>query len=304
MENIKLTQIIEKSGLEPAQSKPLLDSFGGFFVEAHKLVTKAKAIKVTSEDQVEEMSQAREIRLELKRVRIEAEKTKVTLKEGYLRGGNAVQDIYNDIRDIIKPEEDRLEEQEKFIELQQETRRAKEVQARIEELSNYVPDVSVYNLNQMSKETFDKLLEKSKQDYLLAQEAEKQAETERIAKEKADIEERKKIEAENEKLKKEAEEREKVLLEERRAKEAAENKIRLEREAMEKAKADEEEKKKQAQIAPDIEKMRAIYRLIAGIVVGIDNTSFSFPETHTIADETIKDLRNVMDNLAERMKKI
>ena len=115
MEN-QIEKILQTSGLQPAQAKPLLDSFGGYFIEAHKLVTKGKGIKVTDITQIAEMQQAREIRLSLAKLRVEADKTRVMLKEGYNLGGNAVQAIYNEIRDIVKPEEDRLFEQEKFKE--------------------------------------------------------------------------------------------------------------------------------------------------------------------------------------------
>ena len=142
----------------PEQSKTLLDGFGNLFIEAHKLVAKAKGIKVTSEDQVEEMAEAKSLRIKLMKVRTEAEKIKKAIKEPYLRGAQASQDIYNDIRDITKPEEERLMEQEKFAELAEAKRVEERHTKRVEKLSLYVADVSVYTLREMDDVTFDGLV--------------------------------------------------------------------------------------------------------------------------------------------------
>lgn len=176
----ELVQIIEKSGVPSTQASSLLDGFGDFFVQAHKIVAQSKVIKVTGEDQLEAMSQAREFRLQLKTIRVSADKVRAELKEGYLRGGNAVQDIFNDIRDIVKPEEERLEEQEKFAEVLVEKRRAEKIQKRTEELSKYVEDVSVFNVANLSTETFEKLLISSKETFEAKQLAIQKEEEERI----------------------------------------------------------------------------------------------------------------------------
>lgn len=180
-----LAIILEEKQLEPTQSKTLLDGFGDFFVQAHKLVAQAKGIKVTSEDQVEEMARAKELRIKLMKIRKDAERTKVVLKEGYLRGGQAVQDIFNDIRDITQPEEDRLKEQEKFAEIAEAKRVEARHTKRVETLSKYVEDVSVYSLRDMPDDVFDNLVSDCKKVYDQKIADEKKAEEERIAREKA-----------------------------------------------------------------------------------------------------------------------
>lgn len=184
MQENKIVAIIEESGLAPAQAKPLLDNFGDFFVKAHKLVAKAGAVKVTSEDQKDEMKKARELRLALREVRVEANKMRVKLKEGYLRGGNAVQAIYNDIEKITKPEEERLEQAEKFAEIKEAERKQARYEKRVAELGQYVSDTSIYQLKDMADESYKQLLADSKASHEARLQAEKKAEEERLENER------------------------------------------------------------------------------------------------------------------------
>lgn len=286
MEN-QIQKIIQTSGLKPDQAKPLLDNFGNYFVEAHKLVTKGKGIKVTDVSQLAEMQQAREIRLQLAKLRVEADKTRVTLKEGYLRGGNAVQAIFNDIRDIVKPEEDRLLEQEKFKERVEAELLAKKHAERIEKLSMYVEDVSLYSLKDMSDEAFTSLLEKEKSAFKKRLADEKEAEEKRIAEEKAYQKEQEQIRLENIKLRKEAEEKERLVEIERKKqadllrieqekREKFEAKVRAEKEAEAKKQADaqakieadkkaQEETDRKKELAPDKVKLQELVNTIISL---------------------------------------
>lgn len=273
MQKHKIIEIIEDRGLEPVQAKSLLDNFGDYFVKAHKLTTKAKSINVTDVSQVDEMQEARELRIELKNLRVEADKTRILLKEGYLRGGNAVQEIFNDIKKIVKPEEDRLLDQEKFAQRIKEAEEEKNEQERINKLSQYVEDVSVFKLHptELSTESFEKLLKSSKESYDSKIEAEKKVEADRIASEKAEREAQEKIRQENIKLKAEAETREKELVKERaeqqakldaerKAREVIEEKVRLDKLAEEqklKAEAEKIEAIKKAEIDAEIKKQTA-----------------------------------------------
>src|SRR3990167_2005582 len=92
-------------------------------------------------------------------------------------------------------------------------------------------------------------IEQEKKDTALRLEIERRMEEERIAKEKADAEEREKIRIENERLKKEAAEKEKALAEERKKQEALLT--------SERAKAEEERKKQEAVLAKEREKANA-----------------------------------------------
>lgn len=262
MNEITLVTKLEEMSLAPEQQKTLLDSFGDLFVEAHKLVAQGKGIKVTREDQVAEMAEAKKIRLQLMKVRTSAEKTKKLIKEPYLRGAQAAQDIYNDIRAITEPEEGRLEEQEKFAILAEQKRMDERLSERTSRLGKYVEDLTVYTLREMPEDVFERLLSDCKAVYDAKVEAARKAEEERIEKEKAEAERRKQIEIENGKLKQEAEDRakiEKMRQEEaeKKIKKAEEARARAERVLREKEEAEEakrieaERLQKEALLAPD-----------------------------------------------------
>lgn len=244
---VTLVTKLEEMELAPEQTKTLLDSFGDLFVEAHKLVARGKGIVVTQEDQKEEMALAKEIRIKLMKVRTQAEKTKKLIKEPYLRGAQAAQDIYNDIRDITEPEEERLAEQEKFAELAEQTRMDKRLSDRTSRLGKYVDDLSVYSLREMPDEVFERLLTDCKLVYDGKVESARKAEEERVLKAEAEEKRRKEIELENIKLKKEAEDRKIV---EKMKQEEADKKIKKANEMREKAERTlrEKEEKEQARL--------------------------------------------------------
>lgn len=97
-------------------------------------------------------------------------------------------------------------------------------------------------------------IEQEKKEALMRAEIEKRIEEERIAKEKAEAEERERIRIENERLKKEAEEREKKALEERKKQEAIL--------AKERAKAEAERKKQEAIFQAEREKAESERRAV------------------------------------------
>ncbi len=235
----QLTTIVKENRLEPTKAQVIVNSFSKFFSEAGELEAKAKIISITDISQVKQMKEAREIRLKLKNIRVEAENTRKELKEQSLREGKAIDGVANVIKALIVPIEEHLEKQEKYVELQEEARKEKLNVERIAKLSQFIPDTSIYNVKEMSDEAFAKLLETSEIAHKSILEAEKKAEEERIAKEKAEKEEQERIRKENEVLKKEAEARERALAKERAEQEkkleAERAKVRAEAEAREKA---------------------------------------------------------------------
>lgn len=245
--NTQITTIIKETGLEPTKADVIIKSFTGFLEQTKEWEAKAKAIVITDISQTKEMRDAREARLALKSIRVNAENVRKELKEQSLREGKAIDGIANVIKALIVPIEEHLEKQEKFVEVQEEARKEKVNAERIVKLSAFIPDTSIYNLKEMSDEAFEKLLETSKiaSEAVLA--AEKKAEQERVAQEKAQAEEQKRIKLENEKLKKEAEAREKALAKERAEQEkkleVERAKARAEAEAREKAEAELEAKR-------------------------------------------------------------
>lgn len=264
----QLTTIIKETELEPSKAGIVIKSFTGLFDQAKEWEAKAKAIVITDISQKKEMQEAREARLALKGIRVNAENVRKELKEQSLREGKAIDGIANVIKALIVPIEEHLEKQEKFVEIQEEARKEKVNTERIAKLSQFIPDTSIYNVKEMSDEAFAKLLETSEIAHRAILEAEKKAEADRIAQEKAEKAEQERIRKENETLKKEAEAREKALAKERAEQEkkleVERAKARAEAEAREKAEAElfakqkaEEDKKQEAMRVAEENKERA-----------------------------------------------
>ncbi len=282
----KLSIIVKESGLEETQAKTILDNFTGFFEEAQKWEEEAKKIKVTDITQVAKMDRAREGRLALKKIRVEADNTRKLLKEKSLREGKAIDGIANVIKALIVPVEQYLEAQEKFKERIEEEEKKQLILERQVKLSVYITEeeLSAYNLGELSEDAFNNILSTSKFAHDAKLKAEKEAEDERIKKEKEREVEIEKQRLENIKLKKEADnakkfadvkakanaeiiadakkkedeakEKQAKLEKEIKEKELAELKVKQEKEAKEKAdkeaEAEEERKKK---LAPEKDKL-------------------------------------------------
>ena len=206
-----------------------------FFDDAAPLCETARQIVVTDEKDRDGMKKAADTRKSIKRIRVDADKVRKTLKEDSLRKGQAIDKIFNGLRDALSQHEKYLEDQEKFAERIAAERKATLKAERDADIAKLGADPSLYNTGDMTDETFaatvDGIKAKTEADRMAAEKIEQ----ERIAKEKAEAEERKRIEAENARLKAEAEERDRKAAEERAAAEARE---RAEREAREKAEAE------------------------------------------------------------------
>ena len=234
----ELALVIAESGVEQSTALTLQTEFTPFFQQAHEWAKQAQAIVVTDVSETRKMQMARTMRLQLRDIRIEADKTRKRLKEDSNRYGKAVQGLYNVIDCLIVPIERHLKEQEDFAEVQQaklEARLRDERTAQLEPLAEFVPITNI-DLGKMSAENYEKLYNGAVHARTAKQEADRRAEEERIAREKAEAEERERVRKENEELK---------------AKAAAEEKARKEAEAAAaKAKKDAEAKaKKEKELA-------------------------------------------------------
>ena len=248
----------EREQLPPSLLSNIETGFKAAFEQAEKWRVQALAIKVTSIDQKAEMKLARTIRLELKGVRVAAEKKRVELKADALRMGKAIDGVNNLLLAAIVPLEKHLEEQEQFGERLIEAERQATLARRTAELAPYLSEGQlVPALDVMSAEQFASYLEDAKTLHAAKIEAAKRAEAERIAKEQAEAAERERLRIENERLVKEAAEREAAAKAEREAAEKAlaaeraaaaekqrlaDAKAKAEREAAEKAQREAAEK--------------------------------------------------------------
>lgn len=234
------TQIVLQvpdQGLAPAIMSNLQEGFSFFFAQAETWRQKAVAIKVTDASQKGEMKLARTVRLELKNIRVEAEKKRKALKEDSLRYGKAVDGINNVLLAAIVPLENYLDEQEKYGERLEAERIAKLRDERLQALSpfGYMPTGG--DLGALSEAYFATLLRDTKDLHEMRIERERKAEEERLAAEVAAAKERERLRLENERLLKEMAEREAAAKIEREAAEKArveaETAARKEREQIE-----------------------------------------------------------------------
>lgn len=239
----QLARVVQQNNLEPVSAAALIEAFQPLFAEAESVCRDAAAIEVTDATQVSEIKKARAARLQLKDIRVRAEHERKRLKEDSLRRGKAIDGIANVIKFLVEPAEERLLAQEQFAERKEAERKAALRAAREDQLRPYGVDPSFYRLDDMPEAEFAQLVASSRAGHEARLEAARKEEEDRRARETADREEKARMQAENERLRKEAEEREAAMREERVRAEAerraADEAARKEREALEaKARAD------------------------------------------------------------------
>ena len=286
---------VQNSGVELTTAIALQNAFEGLFVKAQDWERIAKSIVVTDPTQLTEMKKARETRLELRAIRVEADKVRKKLKEDSLRYGKAVQGVYNVIEYFIAPLEEHLEKQEKYAENIEKERQEKLKNERAEILSQYAQYLPPFgDLGKMADFEFERLLDIGKEQEKKAKEEEekrKKEEEERISKER---EERKRIEEENEKLRNEREELEKIARKEREERERIEREAREERAKKEQQEREEAEKLRKAQNAPDVEKLMTLALEIDG---------FKLPDVSSEESKKIlSDVRALLDNVSNHIR--
>lgn len=233
-------QSIEQSKAEQIKAtfEPMVQMLSGF-EEAYNEVILESEFGITKEI----TAKAKRLRIDIAKVRIETEKVRKEQKEEYLRAGKAIDGVSNILKWAVSDKENKLKEIENYFEIQEAKRLEALQAARAEELSPYVEDAHERKLSEMEEDVWQVYLAAKIKEYNDRIEAERKAEEERIAREKAEAEERERIRQENERLKKEAEEvAKKARAEaearakeeaERRAKEEAERKEREEKERKE-----------------------------------------------------------------------
>lgn len=328
MENLQELQaidVIESSGLEPETVAMLKKNFLPFLEQAREWKSRAKGLVVTDAGQTREMKMAREARLALREIRVNADKARKALKADALAYGRAVQGVYNTIEAAIKPIEEYLMEQEQFIEIQAKKERERLDAERAAEIRPWVEfggDLTFSDTpyGNMTPEAWAKYLQAAKD----AKDAHEKAEAERIAKEKAEAEERERLRKENERLQAEARERERAAAEERRKmeeqarkeREEAARKLaaeRAERERLEeearkreeeesKAKAAEEEARRKAEAAPDRDKLLAYANELGTLPVPVSKMSTKAGKQ--AAEEImhmVLDLSSAIEDIANRL---
>jgi len=190
MSNDRLIKVITDSKVEQPTALMLQNSFLPFYEKITEWSEKAKTLVVTDAAQTREMKMAREARLALKDIRVQADKTRKALKEDSTRYGKAVQSVYNLIEELIVPAEKHLEAQEKFVELQEAARKlelAKTREIELEPYKEFVTSEIINELGEYTAQEFVAILDRCKKDLedQIAEEA--QAELDRIEAEKVKV---------------------------------------------------------------------------------------------------------------------
>lgn len=181
---------------------------------------------------------AKELRLKYVKVRTGTALIHKELKAFYLAGGRFVDGWKNTQLFASQGIEKKLSEIENHFEILERERMRKLQDERSLKLESFEVDYIPANLGQMTDDIWKNYISGVKLNFEAQKAAEKKAADERIAAEKAEIAERKRIADENEKLKKEAVEREKaakIEADKRAKEEEAERKIREEKERNERA---------------------------------------------------------------------
>ncbi len=266
--------------------------FSDAFAKAEELRQRALSIVVKDHTDFDTMKEARAVRLELKDIRVSAEKNRKAMKEDSLRMGRAIDGVYNLLEAAVVPLEKYLSEQENAAAVHMEREKARILAERVEAITPYMrPGVPLPDLSALDDGQWINYLADAKLLHEARIEQERKAEADRIAAEQAAQAEREKLRLENDRLRAEAEAAEKErkeaeakaaaahrakqaaarkLLDEANAELAREKALRDKLEAEAKAKAEAERKAAEAQAkaeaaakrkaarAPDREKVRAM----------------------------------------------
>lgn len=236
--------LVTPQEVAPATAQTLEAGFHEHFANAESLRRRALAVTVKDADDREGMKEAREVRLQLRAVRVAAEKTRKSMKEESLRTGKAIDGLYNLLAYAVEPLEKDLTEKEEFALRERERQRQELRDARSVQLAGLSYSTPV-DLADLTEEQFAGILQDAKDLNDLRIARERKAEEERIAAAKAAEEERERVRIENERLKAEAAAREAEMKAERErvAKERAEAeaKAAAERRAIEEAARKERE---------------------------------------------------------------
>jgi hypothetical protein len=222
--------------------------------------TQVDSIEVKGIDDLMSINLANAARLNVKKARLSAEKIfdakreEVQQRMSDFKTEDALWLKAKQIMQIkFKAIEDKAEWKAKYVERYEKEQRELRTENRRLQVQQFASDIDLIEFENMTDEMFNIFisgLEKSHNDKI---EAARKAEEERIAKEKAEADERERIRLENERLKLEAIEKEKQMAAERakaeaerkelelkakKEKELADAKLKAEKEANEKLKAD------------------------------------------------------------------
>jgi len=272
------TQLIKldatEFGVEKSRAKEMESAFVPMINRLKEMEAQHNNIVKKSQNGItkEICDEAHQLRLQYVKSRTSVDAVHKIGKQDALLLGRAWDGLKNQYLFVTNRKEAILNTIENHFEILEEERKAKLKDERETALLKYEVETEHIQLGDMTKEVWDNYFSGVKLQYENSIAAEKKAETDRIAKEKADREEQERIRKDNERLQKEVKEREKAIQAERKLAElrekAIEEKARKERLIMEAKVKKEAEKraeieaelqaKKDAETKAEAEKQAAI----------------------------------------------
>lgn len=218
-------------GLDEMQAQKIENAFIPVITERNALALMYSEI-IVKEITPELVKEAAQLRLKLVKVRTGTGKIHKAEKAFYLAGGRFV-DAWNN-RNVVAIEhmEEKLSEIENYYTNIEKQRIADLQKEREALLAPYnVENISALNLGAMAEAVWTNFLSGTKAGHEAKLAAEKQAEADRIAKEKAEADERERIKADNIRLQKENDEKERLRIAEKAKTDAL---LKMEREKADK----------------------------------------------------------------------
>jgi hypothetical protein len=292
----QLDALVQEAGLPPVQVKSLLSAYAPSFAAAEAAIAKASAIEVTDATQVKAMKAAHAARMELREIRVDADKLRKRLKEESHRTTKAIDGAFNVLKFLIEPVEERLEQAEKFAEREEARRIQALAAARGEEVRPYGVNAEQCGLGEMSEAAYASFLANAKLAHEARVEAARQAEEAKAAAARAAAEEKARLEAENARLRAEAETQQRAAAEERRQREIAEADARKLREVAEREAAELAHRRQAEALAPDKLKVKryaiALSRVDPPVFTGPNAADFHTDVTKAVA-RLIKELEQL-----------
>lgn len=279
----KVSELLRKESVDADFAAEIMSVMLPIAESAMQACERAVGVSVRDERDEAGMNAAREHRLTLRRVRLDAEKQRKRLKAESLIRGRIIDAVYNMIESQIAPVEARCEELEQYAERKAAAAREAMCQARRQLLIEVGEDPAKFVLDRLSEEEFQRILQGAVDR---KREAQERAERERVEAERRAAEqaaERERLARENESLRmeraREAEARRIKEDADRAALAAAEADAKAARAALAKQEADqraaaaeadrvrrrEERARRAAERAPDVVKLRAYIAAIEAI---------------------------------------
>jgi len=259
-------------GLEETKAKEIESMFTPMMSKMSELENEYNNI-LKLDINPETCQMAKDLRLAYVKIRTGTSDIHKQLKAFYLAGGRFVDAFKNTQAFASGEKEESLKKIEKYYEIMEAEEKERLREKRTKLIAPYMEEVNTFSLGEMTEEVWQRFFAGAKLEFETRVAAEKKAEEDRIAKEKADAEAREKQRLENIRLQKEAKAREKEIAAEREKvrkeneekerleKEIADKKaieekrirdVELQKQAEEKARKDAEKKSK---LAPDKEKL-------------------------------------------------